>query len=376
MAAGALFVLAMFGEAPWWSCLPIALPAFAWAGVVHNAIRHNFNFGALFDLGNFRPPTTTSFYSLHRLPIVGYQSHTLLLALLILIGIGGIGFVANIHRRFAWAYAICPIVGIGFIAINPYGNEGIFRAALFAIPWMVILAMKMPDPADFGTVIDGPAAFLETLSHRRFLGWFFRILIASLRGLRRAARALRIRRRRRSRVLALFRRDLVLSSGIATCLIVLLATFVVAAYGMDGTNVLPRDDVAVVRYLTGLPSHNSFVDSIGFADDPADGALYTLNYSPLEWIQVASARELQTLHPTSIDPIALADQFGIVAQNYGASRNSALYMIWARTVVLYTKAYGLNSPQQMLTWLHLMKTSSEWKLVKHVGSAYLFRLRY
>jgi hypothetical protein len=42
--------------------------------------------------------------------------------------------------------------------------------------------------------------------------------------------------------------------------------------------------------------------------------------------------------------------------------------------MLYTNAYGLQSSAQMLTWLHLLKTSRSWRLVDRDGSAYLFRL--
>ena len=110
---------------------------------------------------------------------------------------------------------------MAFIAINPYGNEGIFRATLFAIPWIAVFAMKMPEPG------------------------------ARLRPLR-SANAMTV--------------------AMSAYLIALLATFLVAAYAMDGTNVLFGDDVAVVDYLLRQPPRNAFVLSVGSAGNPADGA--------------------------------------------------------------------------------------------------------
>jgi hypothetical protein len=325
MVAGALFILAIFGQAPWWTVAPIAVPALAWAGVVHKAIGQNFTFSALFNISNFRPPVTVGTPGLERLPVVAIESHALLLSLVMLVGLASLGFVANVRRKWAWAYALCPIVGLGLIAINPYGNEGIFRATLFAIPWMAVLAMKMPQPGRF---------------------------------------------------IAFFARPIVLTVITSSALICLLAAFLVAAYAMDGTNVLPRNDVAVANYVARLPSRNAFVLSIGSADNPADAVAFTANYTPLTWDSVATDPELQEPNPTPLDLLALADKYGLVAeQMYGAGGTSPLYVVWANSVVMYAQAYAQQSPRQLMKWLHLLKTSRDWELVDRSGDTYLFRLR-
>jgi hypothetical protein len=325
MAAGALVVLAVFGQAPWWSCLPVGVPALLWAAVVHNVISQNFNFGSLFNISNFRPPLTVATPGLQRMGIVGVQSHLLLVALLILIGLGAVGFLAHVRQRWAWAYALCPIVGVALIAINPYGNEGIFRATLFAIPWMAVLAMRMPHPSRW--------------------------------------------------VPELARRPQMLTASIGVGLCALLGTFLIAAYAMDGTNVLPRGNVAVTDYLWRLPPTDDFVLSVGSATNPADGANFTFRYQTLEWGQVAAGSPaLQQLHPTAADATELAARYRVVAAANGSTATSPLYLIWDRSSALYVNAYGEQSTAQMNAWLRVLKTSPSWKLVDHVGGAYLFEL--
>jgi hypothetical protein len=324
LAAGALIVLALFGQAPWWSCIPIGLPALAWAGVVHRVVSQNFTFGALFNLSNFRPPVTVATPGLHRLTVVGVQSHVLLLALLILIALGTVGLLANVRTRWAWAYALCPIVGLTLIAVNPYGNEGIFRATLFAIPWMAILAMKMPQPGG---------------------------------------------------LVAILRRPHVLTAAIGVSLTALLGTFLIAAYSMDATNVLPRDNLALVSYLQRLPRQNAFVLPICSADNPADGVSFALKYTTLEWSQATRGAHLQQSHPTAVDAIGLAKRYAAIAPTHGSSVTSPLYVVWAHSSLMYCHAYGLQSPSQMQTWLRLLRTSPEWQPVHRSGHDYLFRLR-
>ncbi len=323
MAAGALIVLALFGQAPRWAWLPIALPALAWAALVRKTIEGHFTFGTLFSLSNFSPPVTVATPGLHRLAVVGTQSHMLLVALLILILLGALGFIPNIRTRWAWGYGLCPIVGLALIAINPYGNEGIFRATLFAIPWIAVLAMKMPEPSSRLRVLSSPVA---------------------------------------------------MTAAITACLGALLTTFLIAAYAMDATNVLSSSDVAVVDYVMRLPPRNAFVLSIGSAGNPADGAAEILRYTTLEWSQVANVPELQQPDPQAIAATALADRYGLVAARQGATARSPLYVIWARSSLLYCSAYGLQSPAQMRAWLRVLETSPSWHLVDRSGSTYLFKL--
>jgi hypothetical protein len=324
MATGALVVLAIFGQAPAWTYLPVGVPALLWASVVHKTVSSNLSFSSLFNLGNFTPPVTLATPGLHRMAVVGVQSKVLLVSLLIMMSLAGIGFVVNVGRRWAWAYALCPAVGIAFIAVNPYGNEGIFRATLFAIPWMAVLAMHIP----------GPSRWLRPLA----------------------------------------RHPAAITAGIGLTLCTLLGTFVIAAYAMDGTMVLSPHTIAVVDYLDGLPRHN-FVLSVGSANDPAAGANFTYDYTPLEWTSVAQGHpELQRRHPTAFDARALRDHYRLLALARGAPADSALYLIWDHSAQMYENAYGLQSTAETNAWRRVLLQSPAWKLVRRSGDSYLFRL--
>lgn len=324
IVAGALLVLAVFDQAPRWSCLPIGLPALIWAAVVHNAIGANFSFAQLFDLSNLLPPKTAGTPGLVRFAAVGYQSHALLLALLILTGLAAVGFFANLGKKWAWGYALCPIVGVGLILINPYGNEGIFRSSLFAIPWMAVLAMHMPRPG---------------------------------------------------RMLRVLARPLVVNIGTTAVLVALLATYVVAEWGVDGAYMLVRSDVAVTDFLQSKPSKNAFVLSLGDPGGTAgDLPPFLVNYTGISWELVAGQTLRDVKRPRAVDLAGLTDRYGAVAAASGASNSSPLYIFWSASVSLSSQAYAVQSASQMNGWLALLKTSRYWRLVKRDGDSYLFEL--
>jgi hypothetical protein len=325
LTAAALFVLFVFRQAPWWSCLPIGVPALAWAAIVRNAIGQNFSFSQLFNLGNLVPPTTVGVPGLVRSPDIGYQSHALLLSLLILIALAAIGFFTNLREWRVWGYGLCPVVGIGLILVNPYGNEGIFRASLFAIPWMAVLAMNMPQPGR---------------------------LLAFLRAPRR------------------------LTAAVAAVSLSLLATFVVAEWGVDGTAILLRSDIAVAGYLKSRPARDAFVISLGAGGDTiVNYPPFLVNYRTLPWDKVATTALLDVKHPDAQDLTELTTSYGAVAVGNGATNFSPLYIFWSYSTLVGSGAYAVQSPSQMERWLAVLKASSVWRVAYRSGDSYLFELR-
>jgi hypothetical protein len=139
-----LVVLVAFRQIrPWWTPALVLGPAIVWTTLHWSAAREFISISALGRVGNFTPPKTVGAPGLERLPVVP-QTVAALLA-----GIAVVGVLAAItllrHRREVryWALACCPGVGLALVAVNPYGQEGIFRAALFGLPWLALLAGMM-----------------------------------------------------------------------------------------------------------------------------------------------------------------------------------------------------------------------------------------
>jgi hypothetical protein len=324
LAAGALIVLAIFRQAPRWAWSTIAVPALAWAGVVHTAVSSSFSFSTLFDITNFRPPYTPATPGLSRLAVVGFNSHALLVALLLLMAIAAVGFFANVRSKRAWAYALCPIVGLSLIAINPYGNEGIFRATIFALPWLAILAMEMPPPQRLLPPLKHPAALI---------------------------------------------------GATFTVLLTFCALFLPTSYAMDGVGVIRPSELALFDYLLSQPRTSNFVVGLGADIDVGSYPPSTVNYDLLSWDTFAKPLQLLTRHPTALTLTAFADAYGVIVTRYGATATSRLYVYYSQSMVQFSQAYGLMTPEQLRTWLRLLESSRNWQLVFHQADSYLFELR-
>src|SRR5262249_47711232 len=139
VAGGVLVVLVIFRAArPWYVPATCLLPAIFWAVFNWHVLRRfvSINIG---NLLNYTPPKTISSPGLQRLPIVGESSHALLLGLLVLIALAGVGFARTVRRPQTWGFMISAGVGLIIIGVIPYSREGIFRAALFGIPWLALV---------------------------------------------------------------------------------------------------------------------------------------------------------------------------------------------------------------------------------------------
>jgi hypothetical protein len=194
IAGGVLVVLVVFRQLrPWWTPALILGPALAWALMHWTAVQGFVSFGEFGQVGNFRPPKTIGAAGLKRLPVVDETVLALVAGILI---VGLLALVTLIRYRRdlrCWALACCPGIGIILVATNPYGQEGIFRAALFGVPWLAILA--------------GPLF----VSGRRFV------------------------------------RVALLATSAVLC-----ATFLVSSFGLDAVNVIRPGDLAAVRHYQTL----------------------------------------------------------------------------------------------------------------------------
>jgi capsular exopolysaccharide synthesis family protein len=299
---------------PWWTPLLVLAPAVLWALVHRGALSGFISLEAIGRAQNFRPPRTVGSPALERLPVVRETVLALVLGIAI---VGGIALLALLrHRRELrlWAFACCPAVGLVMVAVNPYGQEGIFRATLFGIPWLALLA---------GHCFSAPG--------------------------------------RRTQRLAV----LVVTSA-------LTATFLVASFGLDATNVMRPADVAAFRYFyqhsTGT---RHYILALGAGDLPTSLPPETGSYQ--------SIRRDRLNKPVRQEPAFDGDREvkTLTARFLDFSRQppgrAQLYAVWSPVSSSYGSAYGLQSPDQFAALRDAFRRSRYWKVVFHQNGTYLFR---
>jgi hypothetical protein len=119
----------------------VVVPAVVWA-IDHLGVVTSFLSGSqVGDTSNFTTPRTVSAPGVSRLPIVAISSLTLLAALLLIGVVAVCGGVRAIRNRTTLAMGTAALFAFSLIVVTPYGNEGIYRASLFAVPWLIILGL-------------------------------------------------------------------------------------------------------------------------------------------------------------------------------------------------------------------------------------------
>jgi hypothetical protein len=320
-AGGALAVLVIF-QAIRVRYVPalILVPAILWALLHWSDVSQFSSLSDFANLANFktpRQPLIASTPGLQRLPVVAESSDALALGLVAFIVIAVVGLVRTARNKAAWAYMISPGVGLVLIAANPYGGEGIYRAALFGIPWLAAI---------------GTQALPKARSPRYS----------------------------------------VIYGVIATCL---LGTFLVAMFGLDNTNVIRPADFKVMQtyedtaapdsYLLGLSDGNNVLPiTVGF---PVGSKHVVL------WGSVITQAQAAITHPTSKDVNAIAEQYYRFAKK-NDGETSALYAYWSFASVEYAVDYGHETFAQAVAWRNAIIASPDWKVVDSDDGSYLFRL--
>jgi hypothetical protein len=201
-----------------------------------------------------------------------------------------------------------------FLAVNSYGNEGIFRAALFGIPWLAVIAVQ---------------------------GW--------------------PSRRSRLRSVA----SIALAVG-------LLATFLVASFGMDGTSVMRAADLRALRVFEQDAPPNSHLLNVGPGDlpsiPPSLGSRTEVSYYNLN----DPAWQLPG-RPQRSDLDTLLQRYEQAAGGASAAQMGRLFAVWSPVLSRYAQAYGLDRPSQSVRWLDLLLASPSWSVVYADDGTYLFQ---
>ena len=316
IAGGALVILAIFRVIrPWYLPATILIPAALWALLNKGDVSGFLSFYQLGDLSNFAPPQTVVTPGLSRLPVVGESSDALALGLLVLIALAAVGFLRNIKDKAVWAYGLSAGTGLFLIVANPYGNEGIFRASLFAIPWLAAMTTRA----------------LPGRAPRWVSGVYGAIAVG------------------------------------------LTATFLVAMFAQDNQAVVRPADLRALQIDQDMTSPDSYLLSLAYGDLPTSIDFPAEGSHAVEWATLMTPAEVQRNRPIASDANDLARAYLRYAEKNGGPTNQ-LYAIWSPASAAYAVNYGLETVAQVNAWRSLISTSHDWILVYSQDGTCLFRV--
>jgi len=294
----------------------VLAPAILWALAHRGALSGFLSWAAIGRAYNFRPPKTVESPGLQRLPVVNEASQALAAGILILVAVALVALLGRLRSRRAWALIWCPAVGLVLVAINPYGQEGIFRATLFGIPWLALLAAHC---------FSAPRR-LPTRGALLVLTW------------------------------------------------VLAGTFLVAAFGLDATNVMRPSDVAAFRYFQQqrtYPIRTHYLLALGAGDLPTSLPPETGNFQVVRREALNDPVRQESVLQPDLQVQTLTARF----IRYSRQPPSAahLYAVWSPVSSYYGLAYGLQTPDQFAALRDAFRRSPYWAVAFHRGGTYLFR---
>jgi len=315
IVGGVLVVLAVFGRArPRWAAAAVLVPAVAWLLINYHTVSGFVSLTDFWRLTNFMPPHTSAAPGLARQPIVDLSSYALVAGLLVLIAAALVGFLRHVRNAWAWAFLASAGLGLIFVAFNSYGNEGIYRATLFGIPWLALLALRaVRRPSRLGVVAFAAVTF------------------------------------------------------------VLLGTFLVANFGMDGSTVMRRSDLTALRVFDGRAPAGSYLVSLGYGDLPNALPYFTADLQSADFSTLVGPTHGRSRQPSAAGLAAFTARYEDLARTRSGAAQSDLYAVWSPVLPLYAYEYGLLSTRQSDAWRDLMLASPQWKLIYSAGGTYLFR---
>jgi len=316
---GTLCVLVVFGRLrPWWAPAAVLLPVAIWTGTHVGDLAQFVSLGSVGDVGNFGVPRSSVTPGLHKQPIVTGTLVAMLAGVLLVGLLALVTLILRRRQRRTWALAVSPAVGLVLVAINPYGNEGIFRAILFALPWLAVLAAPAIGRGD-------PAA-----AGRRTLA----------------------------------------------VLLTLATTYGVAAYGLDASNVLrPADRVALHRFLATdiRPPGTGFLLLLGPAvlDLPIAAPQAGQTHVVLQRNQIDPEGFALTGSSATGNQQHITDEF----DRYTAARSPSAvrYALWSPASSAYGWEYGIHTRQQFEGLRDSFATSPSWRVVYSSSGTLLFQ---
>jgi hypothetical protein len=319
VVGGVLVVLVVFGQVrPWWTPLLVLGPAAIWAVLHARALEGFLSLDAIGRTSNFQPPETVGDRALDRLPVVRETVLALLFSIAILGAFALVGLLKNRHRRRFWAWALCPSAGVALVAVNAYGQEGIFRAVLFALPWLAVLAASW---------LSGRSPPLVRLG----------------------------------------------ALGVAAAL---LAANLIARFGLDAINVIRPGDVAAYRYFEGQggarPATMHYLLALGSGDLPRGLPPRGGGHDPT----VTRAKiEMPVGEPAGLSPDAEMRRITAKLLRYSGEplRTAKLYAIWSPVQSKHDWAYAVRLPGRSAALRMAFSRARYWRVVFHEDGTILYR---
>jgi hypothetical protein len=313
---GTLCILVVFRRLrPWWTPTTVLMPALIWTFLHRDDVGHFFSLGDFGNVSNFQPPSTAATAGLHRLPVVT-ATVVALVAGVVLLGVVAFATLIRGRRRaHIWAVAMAPAAGFAIVAINPYGNEGLFRALLFGLPWLAVLA----------------AAALPR-NDARPLHW-------PLAGL-----------------------------ALPLCL-----TFLVATFGLDASNVLRPTDRAAFQIFLTTPvraTQTNFLLVLGPGDLPSSPPTPDHSYVAVKRSDIdPDGFAIGGASAAAYVPRITGEFVEYAAANASGSH---LYAFWSPVSLYYGWEYGMHDPAQFATLRDSFVASSSWTIAYSSGGTVLF----
>ena len=315
IVGGALCVLVVFRQLkPWWMPATVLGAAVLWALINWADISKFVDLGRLGSSGNLTTPTPTAASGLARLPVFLAMEAALALSLLIL---GALTLVVLWRQRRTlrtWALAACPGAGLAIVVAHPYGKEGLYRAVLFALPWLAVLA----------------------------------------------AQAVPVRANRWWQAIQ------------AAVTAVLTVNFVVGTFSLDASNVMRQGDLDAFAAYAQSPTGDdvNYCLLIGPGDVPSGPntgpatrvSVYrdTIDTTYGFTIKNTGASTVDTLTEELISYSGLSDP------------TDRLYAVWSPTSSYYGWEYGLHTPEQFTALRDAFAVSPLWKVIFSEGGSVLF----
>jgi hypothetical protein len=318
IVGGVLAVLVAFRQVrPWWTPLLILGPAVIWAVTHSGALAGYLSLDAIGRTHNFRPPQTIGSVTLERLPVVQHTVLAVLAGLMIVGVLAAIGLARHRRERRAWALACAPGVGLVVVAFNAYGQEGVFRATLFGLPWLAALGAWC-----------APA-----------------------------------RPSVRARV------------GMLAVAVSLTSAFLISSFGLDAINVIRPGDVAAVRAFDAAggarPATVHYALALGAGDLPTT---LPSRRGGHESLRPDALHVLVRQQPV---PRPDADMRRLTAALLRFSQEPAtrakLYVVWSPVASDYDWAYGLQTPGQAEEVRDAFLRAPYWKVVLRENGTVLLR---